>query len=610
MIHWPQIRCRSLPEGERRSRASRFRDILEGLSSPRLVAASLLAALHVPGCGDDLRPLPAGDGAQQSSLEILDPPGESIGLPFHGQIALRVLYRDPDGDPIAEAPIAFAPVASPTESTGGSTISDSIVLTDAEGVAAVQLVAGAEQVNFRVQASGLEAAPALFYIAVSEGGFTDLTTTPEHRGFRADLARVEVRLYRESELGCADLDIDALPESVFPPRGFDDFGGTARYRNVTAGESFTVVGWAAAEPGGRPLSAGCVELGAAQVRPGRPLSFPLPVVDRAPALPAAMDLVSAFDSTPLVQPGDVWAVLDCVHGRAQLLVDCSLDAQAPDGALDCVVGGSSALVSDVEAMRGMADAAGCRPSDAPGGGPSIDAVLDQAIGAPWPVGDDLVTFLAARRAPLQAFTLASRLESSADGGAVHHRLGELSVIVAVGDGSASYTVDLVSSDRAVVRQVAPVGFDPASGELALDTHRFTLDYGRFARGAFTALGLEPAGLADRAARLGTALLQSVDAGGSAGCPGLSEIVCGAVGRAANCLSAACQTARPELDVLMTAWWRALESGGFDFALAGAASLTDADADLEIDALTSGTWSAALRLSSGADVNVPGGFATP
>jgi len=551
--------------------------------------------------------LPDGDDTQQSSLEILDPPGESIGLPFHGQAALRVLYRDPDGDAIADAPVAFAPVASATESTGGSTISDSIVLTDAEGIAEVQLVAGAEQVNFRVQASALDAAPGLFYVAVSEGGFTDLTAVPEHIGVRGDLARVEVRLYRQADLRCGDLDIDALPESVFPPRSFDEFGGAARYRNVTAGEGFAVVAWAAAEPGGLPLSAGCVELDGAQVRPARPLSFPLPVIDRAPGLPAALQLLSQIDAAALVQPGDLWEVLDCGHGRGQLLLDCALDAQAPDGSLDCVAGGSSALRDDVEALRAPPDAAGCRPPELDGGDPSLDAILDQAIGAPWPEGDELAAFLAARRAPLEAFAIASRLESSADGGEVHHRLERLEVSLA--DGTATHSVDLVSSGRAVVRQVAPVAVDPVTGELAIGSHSFTLDYGRFARGAFAELGLAPAGLADRESQLGTALVQSVDAGGTSGCAGLSEIVCGAIGRAQSCLAASCQTARPELDDLLTLWWRTLEAGGFDFTLTGSAGLSDADADLTIDALADGSWTATLRLAAGAEVSCPGSFAT-
>ncbi|HEY8145636.1 MAG TPA: Ig-like domain-containing protein [Kofleriaceae bacterium] len=565
----------------------------------------LACALHLCGCGDDLRPPPGDDAPEQSSLEILDPPGESIGLAFHDQAALRVLYRDPDGDPIADAPVAFAPLASATESTGGSTISDSIVLTDGDGVAQVQLVAGAEQVNFRVQASALDAAPGLFYVAVSEGGFTDLAATPEHVGFRADLARVEVRLYRTDELRCADLDIGAPPESVFPPRSFDAFGEVARYRNVTAGEGFALVGWAATEPGGMPLAAGCIELGPAQVRPGRPLSLPLPVTDRAPALPASLDLASDVDATPLVQPGDVWAALDCPHGRAQLLLDCTLDAEAPDEALDCQVGGSNAVVDEVEAMRGRADAAGCRPSDGAGGGPSIDAILDEAIGGPWPVGDELAAFLAARRAPLQAFHLASRLESSGGGPSVHHTIGELSVSA----GTEVYALDLVTSDRAVIRQVAAVAVDPIAGQLVIANHAFTLDYGRFARAAFAHLGLDPAGLGDRADELGTALLQSVDAGATSGCPGLSDIVCDAIGRPAACLAASCQTARPALDDLMTDWWRDLEGSGFDFTLTGAADLADDDADLTIDGLAAGSWAATLRLSSGAAADLAGVFAT-
>jgi len=51
----------------------------------------LACALQLCGCGDDLRPPPGDDAPEQSSLEILDPPGESIGLAIHHQAALRVL---------------------------------------------------------------------------------------------------------------------------------------------------------------------------------------------------------------------------------------------------------------------------------------------------------------------------------------------------------------------------------------------------------------------------------------------------------------------------------------------------------------------------------------
>ncbi|HLU65208.1 MAG TPA: hypothetical protein VKZ63_02995 [Kofleriaceae bacterium] len=570
-------------------------------------ACALLAA----ACGDDGQGPATPDAGALSSLAVLDPPGESIGLPFHGEATLRVLYLDPAGRAIPDAPVAFSLVTSASEATGGSTIAASEVFTDALGLAEVQLVAGAEQVNFRVQASAADAPPALFYIAVSEGGFADLAVEPQHLGFRdpQGLGRVEVRLYRAEELRCAELDADAPPASVFPPRATDGFAGAVEYRNVTAGDAFTLVGWASAAEGAPPVSAGCVELGAAQVRPGRALHLPLPVRDRAPRLPAAVDIESTFDATSLLA-GDLgagpWTALDCPLGRAQLLIDCALDAQAPDGELDCEVGGTSALVADVQAARGARDAAGCRPATLPGGGATADALLAAALGPPWPAGAALSELLAARRAPLTSFSLSSRLESPGGGAPVYHRLGHLSVSSAAG----SFSMDLIDSARPVVRAVAPAAIDPATGAIAVGVHAFTLDYGRFARAAFVALGLAPAGLDDRAGELGRALYESASSGPLSGCAAFSAIVCGAAGRAAACLSDECGAAGPALDGLFDVWWQVLDPSGMDVTLSGAAAIADDDADLNVEKLgagEAGSWSAQLAREGAAAVPLTGSW---
>ncbi len=567
-----------------------------------------LAAALLTACGGDDDGPGADAGGELNTLEVLDPPGESIGLAFHDAITLRAQYRDPSGEPISGVAVAFQLVTSPTEATGGSAVSATEGVTDADGIAHVDLVAGAERVNFRVQATAAAAAPALFYIAVSEGGFTDLTIEPRHHGFRGggEFGRVELRLYRASELRCGDLDIDEPPESVFPPRALDGFGDTARYKNVTAGDAFTVIAWGAAEKDGRPLAAGCVELGADQVRAGRPLGFPLPVHDRAPAVPPVLPLASELDAEPLhdavTAAGDRWAVLDCPLGRAQLLIDCALDAQASDGTLDCVVNGTSAVVTDVQAERGAPGGDGCRPAMA-GAEASIDAVLDAAIGAPWPSGAALDDLLDARRAPLTRFTLASRLEGDA-AGAVRHRLGSLGVSA----NGEEFALDLVASDRPVVRQVVPAAVDTDDGVLVLGTHAFTVDYGRFAREAIIAIGLTPAGLADRASDLGTALFQSVDNGSTTGCAAFSEIVCADAGRAVTCLSAPCATADGALDDELDRGWTLLDGADLDLSLAGDAELADADADLLIESLGAGQdgrWNAEVTLDGGETVSLDG-----
>lgn len=579
--------------------------LARAVASTAAVRAALAAALALSGaCGGDDGTGPDG-GSDLSSLEVLSPPGDEIGLPFYGQVTLRVRYRDPGGAPVPAAPLTFDLVTSASESTGGSTLSATGATTDGSGVATVTLAAGAERVNFRVQVSAARAQPALFYIAVSEEGFADLIATPEHEGFRAtgDFGAVEARLYRAADLRCAELDPDAPPESLFPGRALAGFGGEARYRNVGAGEPYAVLAWGQLEPEGVRVAVGCVELDADQVRAGAEVRLPLPVADRAPGLAAALDVESTFNATPLAAAvaaagPDVWAALDCPLGRAQLLIDCALDAQVSDGALDCAVGGASPLLGDVAAQRGAVDAAGCRPPEV-AGGPSLDALVDQQLAAPWPGGDALAAMLAARRAPLISFRLDSRFGPGGAEGSLVHRLSRL----AVSAGGATAELDLVASDRPIIRQTAAASIDPASGRLAIGAHSFTVDYGRFAIAAFTQLGLEPAGLTDRATSLGSALYESVADGGQAGCPALSRIACLAIARQANCLLAACGAAAGQLDVLLDGWWRALEGAGLDLALTGSAPPLDGDGDLALDGLGlgaggRGAWSAEMRVASG------------
>jgi len=566
-------------------------------------------------CGDDIDPSD-DDGSALHSLTVLDPPGESIGLAFHGEMTLRVRYDDPDGRPMASAPISFELVTSASEATGGATVSASQVATDSRGVAEVDLVVGAERVNFRVQAVAANAPPALFYIAVSEGGFTDLTAVPVHAGFRAgaSFGRVDVRLYRGAELACAALDIDAPPTSVLPPRALAGFGGSVTYVNVGAGESYTLVAWASVDVDGPRLAAGCIELGGGQVRAGQTTRLPLPVTDRLPAVPAGLAIESSFDASPLAElmaaVPDVWTRLACPLGRAQLVIDCALDAEAPDGALDCAANGTSQLVVDANARRGRLDANGCRPRAA-GGQPTLDALVEEIIGPPWPSGRSLADLLDARLAPLRSFRLDSQLDAGSGAAAFGHRLNR----IATAGPSGTFALDLVASTRPIIRQLAPISVDLLRGRLAIGAHRFTLDYGRFARAAFAELGLAAGGLADRADDLGSALYESVALAGQTGCTALSARLCGAIGYPASCLAASCAAAASELDRLFDAGWLLLDGEGRDFALRGSAPLADADGDLVLDnpgqGGEGGTWSGELILSTGDTAAVIGSFsATP
>ena len=574
-----------------------------------LAMGAVLAPAGGLGCsGDDSSGGGPDGGMPLSTLRVLDPPGESIGLPYHGKVTLQVAYADPMGRPITGAQVSFAIVAGATESDGGATISGSSAETDAAGVASIDLVAGAAEVNFRVQASAPAATPALFYLAVSESGFTKLTASPAHIGFRAalELAHIEVKLYREDELRCADFDPDAPPTSVFPPRQLESFNDDAVYRNLTAGQGFTLVGWGSVASDSTPLAVGCVELDAAVVTAGRSIRLPLVLTDRPPALPATLALSALFDARPLsaatsLVGADPWRVLGCPLGRAQLLIDCALDAATPDGALDCAVGGDSALVEAAEAQRDPAlPQSGCRPASS-----SLDAAVSSALAGPWPAaGTALDALLAARAAPLTSFALTSTLEASPTG-AVHHQIERLSVTA----GGQTYADDLIDSDRPIVRQQSPAAVDPLRGRVTLAPHGFTLRYGQFARDAFADLGLAPAGLDGRAGDLGSALYDSVHDGPSSGCPAFSQVVCGALGQAQTCLASPCGQARVALDTRMDAWWHSLDATGLDFTLAGTAAVVNDDGDLVIERLDDGTFTAAVGLAgAGGAVQLAGTFA--
>lgn len=573
------------------------------------LAMAVAASTSAAGCGDDGGSGGGPDGGMPlNTLRVVDPPGESIGLPYHGKVTLGVAYTDPMGRPITGATVSFAIVAGATESDGGATISASSAETDAGGIASIDLVAGAAEVNFRVQASAPAASPALFYLAVSESGFTNLTATPAHLGFRAaqSLSHIEVRLYRDDELRCADFDPDDPPASVFPPRPLESFDDAAVYKNLTAGQGFTLVGWASLADDSPRVAVGCVELDGAVVTAGRSIRVPLVLTDRAPALPATLELAALFDARPLATvttlPGaDPWRVLGCPLGRAQLLIDCALDAEAPDGALDCAVSGQSPLVDAAEARRDPADPqSGCRPT-----GSSLDAAVSSALGAPWPAGGaPLDALLAARAAPMTSFALGSSLEATPTG-SVHDQLERLSVTA----GGQTYAADLIDSDRPIVRQLSPAAVDPLRGRVTLAPHAFTLRYGRFARDAFANLGLLPAGLDGRAADLGSALYDSVHDGPSSGCPAFSQVVCGALGQAQTCLAGPCGDAEVALDGRLEAWWRALDASGLDFTLGGSAAVVDDDGDLVIEELEGGSFTAGMGVAGGgATVQLTGTFA--
>jgi hypothetical protein len=591
------------------------------LVSPLLrVAAALAVVVSTIACGGSSTDDPdAGSTPSNARLVILNE-SDILGLGFGERRTLRVRYETDEGEPIPETVIEFALITAGTERTGGTGLSATDAETDELGVARVDLVAGAENVSFRVSVDAPDALGATFYIAVSDMGFANLVISPVHSGWRVpadDFANVQVRLYRATSAVCADIDIDDPPESLFPPRSMAAFGTDASYQNISAGEGYTVVSWTEGPDNSTPLSFGCVDLDSPQVPPAR-VSFDVVVVDRDLYLPASTTLSSLFDMQPVVDAIDAtgvnaaWDILGCQAGPGQLLLDCTLDALAPDDALDCIVNGDSAITTATEASRGAPDAAGCRPSVYGNMIPSLDQVLTDAVvaGDAWPVGPDLAEVLSTRHEITQGFELHTTLTLWDQ--AARHELSS----IRISGGGDDYTIDFADTAFPQLSddQVGLSGSDPT--QLALTSHGFTLRYGYLSQWAFADLALAPKGLDDDA--LGTALASSATNGGSGAtdCIAVSELTCGEIGQAASCLEVACQQGVIALDGLLTLWWQAMNGVGLDLTLSGSAPIYDFDGDLTVDSIgadekgkRTGAWQVRFTTATGTGIDTTGGFGT-
>ncbi len=544
--------------------------------------ASLALACALAGslaaCGDDLRN-PADAGVQRSTgLEILTPPGDSIGLGFSESATLRVRHIDDQGLPISGAALTFKLVTSPGEATGGASLSTAVATTDELGIARVDLLSGAERVNFRVEVSAAQAPPVLFYIQVSEQGFANLKVRSVHDGPRdpESYERVQLRIYSQPQISCQSLDFDDLPMSFFPSRVQSALGDTSTYANLAADESYTVIAWA--ERGtSRALATGCLDLAADKLRSGATFEASLTVVDRSYELSGPLLLQSEIDLSLLrdsLAGQRTWEGLACPLGRAQLLLDCLADAQVGDGLMDCDGESASALSTAMAPRRGVLDANGCRGALDSVGAASIDSQLAASLGG-WPSEDELNALTIGRSTVLDVLQLRSRL-SPQSSNVASHRLLE----AALGD----FVTDLVASDRPVIEATGvPLGLS-ASPVLTLGRHGFTLRYGQLAAEAYEQLSLEPANVATLGASLGTEFMTGISVGAQTGCTALETLVCSNLALPASCANG-CSTIATPLNTLLGEWLAQLASTGLDFDFALQAASDDDNDDLAVDRIT-------------------------
>lgn len=586
----------------------------------RLVSIALAASIAgCSGCGDDAPANP--DGGEVRGVRLVAVGSASVGLAFGESRTLRVQYEYDNREVITGAQIGFTILESATGDPGGATLTATSATTDGLGVATVDVVAGAARANFRIRASADGAAPVYFYVAVSQDGFATITARPTHQGRRlaSTFDRVELRLYLASEVDCASLDVDDPPDAVtFPAVSNPGFGPglTAVFEAVSANMDYTLAGWGQVVGSDTRVAVGCVDLDRSTITPGA-AELLLAVADRPAVLPPAATLASSILLTPLADElalspaGAPWRALACPAGPGQLIADCTIDALETDGALDCVVNSVSPRALALAATRGAPNAAGCRPAANPA--VTLDKELTDAVvaGGSFPTGAALSALLAAQSDTLELLELSSTLSLDAGAGTLAHRLDTARLTVA----GADYDVVLGDTARPVVRAAPVVWSRSGADELVIADHGFTLRVGSLARAGFRDVGLAAAGLDDREADLGAALMESASdtASSTTDCAAVSAIVCDRLGEAAGCALAACNAAAAHLDVRFGAWWQALDGSGLDLSLSGLAPIRDHDDDLVADSVgvgesgQDGGWSASFTTASGAAVSSSGSF---
>ena len=563
------------------------------------MAAAL--AFSAVGCGGgDTPPVTGGDaGPTQRRLEI-QAPGDLLGLAFGAAAELSVAYFDVDGTPLRAAEVRFSLVADATSDPAGSVLSAGSATTDDSGVAGVTVTGGAVVASFRVRVDADNAPPVFIFVQVTDAGFAALHATITHVGDRPvdDFASLDARLY--SGVSCADLGAATPPpDSDFPTRSVA-FGDDAVYAQLPANLPYTLYAWGTGA-NGRRLAAGCVELAGASVRAGATLALELPVVDAAEALAPRYRLTSTLDLSAVgarvvdaTRTG--FGAAACPTGAAQLVLDCAIDALDTSDPLDCVVAAPGGSASALLAARGAEDADGCRAPTLAGGGMSLDGRVAAALVASH-AGERFAT----RATVLRELFAALALDSTLEVGAATHGLDVARFVVP--EGTA--TIDLRETARPVVvaHDVGIVLGSGAAPLLSLASHAFTLRLGDLLAAAFVQLTPQPAD-----GRLGRDLVAGLTgAGGTTGCSALSQVVCGPAGLGPGCVTIACTASVSALDSVLAAPFVVTNGADVDLAWSGAATSSDADLDLTIEAFVGGAWSAQLTLADGSPVAASGSF---
>jgi hypothetical protein len=560
------------------------------------VSVAIVALLS--GCGDDAPATDASASGRQLLLEDLPTP--DIGLRTAASRILKVRYLTLAGAPIVGEPISFTISGTPR----GSTLSDATVYSDSNGIAAVEVRAGAAETAFLVDIDAPSAPQLRVYVQVSNAGFGSLSINAEYSGTSMrSITRVEYRLY--SGLQCATLTLPS-PGPALRERSTSSAAEVATFSALALDQDLSVLALAYGDQR-RLRASACAEIPAQLTSKALVLTMQLRLEDLQPILSLQYTLQSEIrlpaTSRPLASALRPWGALtDCELGPARWVLDCVLDARDDGDPLDCIVENPSPETRAIMQNRGVLSA-GCRAALTSDGRPSVESVLMANLQASASSKLEALRTIEARaKNVLSSLTLQSTLALSATDELWRAYATHTLQRVTFQNASDSTTLDL-NAIAVPSRSAGPILATATGWRLTLATHQLGLRFGLLARVAFGELVLQRDWPKQTEAVVG-ALVDGM-ASPKSGCSGLDERICVQARLLPGCLKDACEQGARVLTSKLDQGFSAMDSFLPQLTLAGEAKLDDSAGDLKVDTIGLGTNAEALGAWTTAEITLAG-----
>ena len=561
----------------------------------------LWAVLALVSCGGGTGPSDA-DGAVAAGrrIEILSP-GRDVGIPTGTQILLEVQVLDMSGGGVCDAMVSFAIQGD----AGGAVLSQDVVTTSDQGIAATTLKAGWQEASFHVKVGVDQAASQRFAVVVSNAGFGALDIGIDYHGDvgLTGASILQVRLYLHHS--CLDLDGSDIPDKE---RSLANATDHVAIEYVPV-DTLVALQARAVTDTSSLFATGCVDLPIGSLHQGVSLTVGIPVDDFVPTPGNSYGLVSSIDLDSGADPALKTAVEGlvgwgrCAYGMTTALLDCIVAAlDRPDLAydeLDCSASATSQIARDLGDRRGVKQGR-CHGALDHLGGESLEKLLQEALVSSSVV--DRLHELGADDTGLFAFDLLSSLALRPTGSSdwsVDHSLLAVQFPRLTTEPVVSL-LDLGLSVRTVrhVRMSAS-----ATGTYVIDGQQFSFPLPRVIDALFRSWVFGAPSARDWASVLKVVWGGGQNRGSSA-CEQIDALICAQLHYASGCAVQACQTAVDALGARFDRGFEEATSTGVSSLslLAGRASLVDLDGDGQAEQLGTklapGIWNAALETSDG------------